>query len=49
VEVVRSLREHELLAENVNAEFDRQVTTGEGSPTALPNLAAVGPSSSVLV
>ena len=28
-EVVRSFREHELLAENVNAQFDRQVSTGE--------------------
>lgn len=28
-EVVRSFREHELLTENVNTEFDRQVTTGE--------------------
>ena len=28
-EVVRSLREHELLSQNVNLEFDRQLTFGE--------------------
>lgn len=28
-EVVRSIREHELVAENVNAEFDRRLSVGE--------------------